>query len=72
MMDKYIVEQLSQLDHSCIDYIIENGSVLVKYKVEKALYVCKSSGLLWYKIPHPIESHPAEVEAVISVLVQTA
>ena len=46
MMDKYIVEHLSQLDHSCMDYIRENGSVLVK--LEKALYGCKNSGLLWY------------------------
>ena len=47
MLDKFIVEHLAQLDDECLEYVRANGSVLVK--LEKALYGCKNSGLLWYE-----------------------
>ena len=47
MLDKFMVEHLVQLDEECSKYRRDNGSVLVK--LEKALYGCKNSGLLWYE-----------------------
>lgn len=46
-LDKNMVDYLIKIDESCKDYIKDNGSVMVK--LEKALYGCKTSGLLWFE-----------------------
>lgn len=46
-LDKNMVEYLVKIDETCKEYIRDNGSVMVK--LEKALYGCKTSGLLWFE-----------------------
>jgi hypothetical protein len=46
-LDKSIVDQLTEVDESCRKYRRFDGSLLVK--LNKALYGCKQSGMLWYE-----------------------
>lgn len=46
-LDKQLVDHLVKIDENCKDFIKTNGSVMVK--LNKALYGCKNSGLLWFE-----------------------